>query len=70
MNHINKHIIDCGIAFFIAFFSSILSTDVLELQTIFISIAAASLIALIKFREFWTGEIVDKKTCKVHTIFY
>ena len=64
-----KHLVDCSLAFFIAFFSSILASDDINTKIIIISFSASALIGLLKFREYWNNQILGCKE-KVHTIFF
>lgn len=67
-NEIIKHIVDCGLAFAIAFLSAMLATEEMNIKIIGISIMSALLVGIIKFQQFWTNEVLKDCTNKVNTL--
>lgn len=69
------NLIDCGIAFAIAFLSAVLVLGEITLKGILISFGSATLIGLIKFRDFFSQEVESlnkkrKKEIKIVSIFF
>lgn len=70
------NLIDCGIAFAIAFLTAVLLLGEITLKGILISLGSATLVGLIKFRDFYSKQVENlnaknnKKIVQISSIFF